>query len=220
MCIPPIVARQRLGNCIPPLIVRQRLGKHVPAATNTRNNRRIVGRVCLWICLCIPMSLLGNNSVKTFPRQPRIDGGVVFCAVRVVSEKRRRLVLPITSCSSLHFALKQHCQPKYQSLAPTLSKFLSVHTQTVYLTHILTLSFHLRLGSQIVILCFTSRPLVRVVYGRIYATRIYINRTWFMTMYVCYLTSCMLCRSHDVVAFTYSSLFETVPSEGLKCNLI
>jgi hypothetical protein len=36
-------------KCIPPLVARQRLGKHVPAATNTHNNRKIVGRVCLWI---------------------------------------------------------------------------------------------------------------------------------------------------------------------------
>jgi hypothetical protein len=32
--------------CIPPQIVsQQRLGKHFPAATNTRNNRRVVRRV-------------------------------------------------------------------------------------------------------------------------------------------------------------------------------
>jgi hypothetical protein len=34
--------------CISPIVARQRLGKHVPAATNTRNNRRIVGRVVLY----------------------------------------------------------------------------------------------------------------------------------------------------------------------------
>jgi hypothetical protein len=42
-----------LGNglveCIPPFISRQRLGKYVLVANNTRNNRRIVGRVCLWV---------------------------------------------------------------------------------------------------------------------------------------------------------------------------
>jgi hypothetical protein len=74
---------------------------NVPTATNTRNNSRIVGRVIfyavrvipkgsLWVCLCIPPSLLGNNSVNTFPRQWRI-GGVVFYAVRVVSKESRRL---------------------------------------------------------------------------------------------------------------------------------
>jgi hypothetical protein len=30
------------------IVARQRLGKHVPAATNTRNNRRIVGEVVFW----------------------------------------------------------------------------------------------------------------------------------------------------------------------------
>jgi hypothetical protein len=77
------------ANCIPPFIVRQRLGKHVPASTNTGNNRRIVRHViiyavcflpkeCLCVCLCIPLSLLGNNTVKMFPRQRRIIGGVTF----------------------------------------------------------------------------------------------------------------------------------------------
>jgi hypothetical protein len=76
-----------LGNgsvkCIPPFVARQRLGKHVSAAPNTRNNRT-VGLVYLWVSLCIPLSLRGNNSVKTFPRQRRIFGGVVFYAFRVV----------------------------------------------------------------------------------------------------------------------------------------
>jgi hypothetical protein len=47
--------------------------------------------------LCIPLSLLGNNSVKTFPRQRRIGGGVVFYAVGVVWKESRRFVLPKTS---------------------------------------------------------------------------------------------------------------------------
>jgi hypothetical protein len=85
-------------KCMPLFIARQRFGKHVPAPTNTRNNRRIVGRACLWVRLCTPLSLLGNNSVKTFPQERRIVGGVVFYAVRVVSKESRRLVLPRTSC--------------------------------------------------------------------------------------------------------------------------
>jgi hypothetical protein len=75
---------------------------------NTLNNRRIVGCVILyavrvlskkslWMCLCIPLSLLGNNSVNTLPRQRRIFGGVVFYAFRVVSNGRRGLILPRTS---------------------------------------------------------------------------------------------------------------------------
>jgi hypothetical protein len=42
--------------------------------------------VSVGLSMC-PLSLLGNNSVKTFPRQRRIAGGVVFYAVRVVSRK-------------------------------------------------------------------------------------------------------------------------------------
>jgi hypothetical protein len=38
------------------------------------------------LCLFIPLLFLGNGSVKTFPRQ-RVIGGVVFCAVRVVSQE-------------------------------------------------------------------------------------------------------------------------------------
>jgi hypothetical protein len=45
-----------------------------------------------------PLSLLGNNSVKTFLRQQRTVEGVVFYAVRVVSKEIGRLVLPRTSC--------------------------------------------------------------------------------------------------------------------------
>jgi hypothetical protein len=101
-----------LGNgsvkCVPHNVARQRLGKHVPAATNTRDNRRIVGRVIfyavrvllkesLWVSLCLPLSLLGNNSIKTFPGQRRIVGGVVFYPVHV-SKESRWLVLPRASC--------------------------------------------------------------------------------------------------------------------------
>jgi hypothetical protein len=95
--------------CIPLIVAKQRLGKRVPPATNTRNNRRIVGRVVfcagrvvskesLWIYLCILLSLLGNGSVNTFPRQRRIVRGVGFFATRVVSKESRLLVFPITTC--------------------------------------------------------------------------------------------------------------------------
>jgi hypothetical protein len=50
-----------------------------------------------WTGLCISLPLLGNGSVNTFSRQRRIVGGVVFCAVRVVSKESRRLVLTRTS---------------------------------------------------------------------------------------------------------------------------
>jgi hypothetical protein len=80
-------------KCIRPFIARQRSGKHVPAEKITRNNRNIIG----WVCLCIPLSLLGNNSVKTFPRPWRIVG-VVFYAVRVVLKESRRLILFRISC--------------------------------------------------------------------------------------------------------------------------
>jgi hypothetical protein len=96
--------------CIPPIVARQRISKHIPATMNTRNNRRIIGRVVfytvrvvskesLWTCLCIPLSLLGNGSTNIFPRQRRIVGGVVLYAMQVISKESRRLVLTSTSCS-------------------------------------------------------------------------------------------------------------------------
>jgi hypothetical protein len=75
--------------CILPIVARQRLGKHVPSATSTCNNTRIIERIIfcavrflskesLLVSLCIPVLLLGNNSVNKFPRQRTIVGGVVF----------------------------------------------------------------------------------------------------------------------------------------------
>jgi hypothetical protein len=90
-----------------PIISRQRLGKHIPAAK----------RNC-WTCfLCgscrikgesvglsmYPVSLLGNGSVNTFPRQKGIVGHV-FYAVRVASKESRWLVLPRIS----YFFLSLH----------------------------------------------------------------------------------------------------------------
>jgi hypothetical protein len=76
-----------LIKCIPPLIAMQWLGKHIPMATNTHNNRIIVGCMCVWTCLCISLSLLSNNSVKTFPPQWRIAQVVIFYVVHVISKK-------------------------------------------------------------------------------------------------------------------------------------
>jgi hypothetical protein len=71
--------------CITPVVARQRPGKNDPAANNTRNSTKIVGGMCL----CIPLALLGNSLVKTFPWQQNVVGGVVFYAVRVASKEIR-----------------------------------------------------------------------------------------------------------------------------------
>jgi hypothetical protein len=84
---------------IPPFIARQLVGKHVPAAMNTHSSRRIVRRVCMLVCLYIPLPLLGNTSIKTFPRQRIIVGGVVFRAVLVVSKKVGEFLVNIMSDS-------------------------------------------------------------------------------------------------------------------------
>jgi hypothetical protein len=79
-------------------IARQRLGKNFTAATNTHEtigNWRVVfcevyvSKERLWVSITV--SLLGNDSVKTFPRQRGIIGGVLFCAVRVVSKESRQV---------------------------------------------------------------------------------------------------------------------------------
>jgi hypothetical protein len=36
-----------------------------------------------------PLTLLGNNSVKIYPRRRRLVLGVVFCALRLLSKKSR-----------------------------------------------------------------------------------------------------------------------------------
>jgi hypothetical protein len=86
-----------LVKCIPPSIARQRHGKHVPAEKKTHNDESIVGRVCLWVCRFISLSLLGNSSVKTSPRQQRIFGGLTLYALLVLTKESMRLVLPRAS---------------------------------------------------------------------------------------------------------------------------
>jgi hypothetical protein len=76
----------------PPFVSRKRLGKHVSAVKNTRNNTRNIEGMCLFI----QVSLVGNNSVKTFPRQRIFVGGAVFYAISVVWNESRRLILPRT----------------------------------------------------------------------------------------------------------------------------
>jgi hypothetical protein len=49
--------------------------------------------------LSVYSSLLqSNGSVNTFPRQLRVDGGVAFSAVLVVSKASTQLVSPRSSC--------------------------------------------------------------------------------------------------------------------------
>jgi hypothetical protein len=126
--------------CIPPIVAGQRLGSTVPAVTNTLNNRRIVGRVCLWVCLCIPLSLLGNNSVKTSPWQRRIVGGVVFYAVCAVSKESRRLVLPRTSCF-LKIIVVQICFQIAHNLKLIFSKIESCMHLLPTVLHAMSMSF-------------------------------------------------------------------------------
>jgi hypothetical protein len=89
---------------IPPTVARQQLSKHVPAATNIRNRGvvfytvRVETEGRIWVCLYIPLSLIGKSSINTFQWQRRIVEGFVFCAVCAVSKGSGRSVLNWTSC--------------------------------------------------------------------------------------------------------------------------
>jgi hypothetical protein len=94
-------------KCVPPFGSRQRL-KHFSATANTRNNRRIVGRVVSCVIrvlfkesvgLSVYPPVVPKNSVKTLPRQRRIVGGVVSMRINVVSKESRQLLLPRTYVS-------------------------------------------------------------------------------------------------------------------------
>jgi hypothetical protein len=111
------VAKRKLSKMYSPFVARQQLSRHVPTATNTRNNRTIVERVIfcaaraltkesLPVCLCIPLSLLGEKSVNTFPQRRRFVGGII--SMRSVSYKREvgdqfvlELLFSTTSLSKL-----------------------------------------------------------------------------------------------------------------------
>jgi hypothetical protein len=104
MCIPLSFLGKGSLKCIPPFIAVQRLSKYI-VATNTHSNRRIVEHVCFCVRLCILLTLLGNNSVKTFQWQRKIVEGIIFCAVCVIQNESRQLVLPRTSCFVEYFLL-------------------------------------------------------------------------------------------------------------------
>jgi hypothetical protein len=59
---------------------------------------RVLSMESLWVCLCIPLSSLFNNSVKLFPHHWRIYGGINLYAVLVESKENNRLIFPRISC--------------------------------------------------------------------------------------------------------------------------
>jgi hypothetical protein len=100
-----VITGQSAGLSVYPLMVaRYKLGKDVPAATKNCWRRlfyvvRVLSQDSLRVFLYTPLSLLGKNCVKTFLRQRGIVGVVLF-AVRVISNKSRRLVVFSSSNSS------------------------------------------------------------------------------------------------------------------------
>jgi hypothetical protein len=114
----------------------QPLGKHFSVATNTLYKRIIVNKSfsrrslsyqkSLWVCLCVSLSLLCNNSVKTSPRQRRILGDLICYAVHVVSKESRPLVLLRTSCGLLLMHLKRFQWLVYIASSDTMIRLHSV----------------------------------------------------------------------------------------------
>jgi hypothetical protein len=88
-CIPPIVARQRLGKILSLLnIATKRLGKHVLAAKSGHKNIRIVVRVYLWACLCIPLSLFWKNSAKGYRGNEELLEASFLCGEHLIKRKQ------------------------------------------------------------------------------------------------------------------------------------
>jgi hypothetical protein len=120
--------------CIPHIVAKQRLCKHVPTGKNTHNNRRIVGcivlyvvrfyqrRVCGFVCVS-----LYHCSVNTFPRQREIVGGVFFYAVRVVSEESRRLLFLRTFSPGVK---QQGCDADHSPPSSAEVKKMWIYTST------------------------------------------------------------------------------------------
>jgi hypothetical protein len=73
---------------IPLIIAMQRLNKHISIALNRNNNRRIAGWMFLWVSLCIPLSLLGTNSVKMFLQQQITARGSFLCSPCCIKGKQ------------------------------------------------------------------------------------------------------------------------------------
>jgi hypothetical protein len=78
-----------------------------PVGLGTKNHCAGEGQQQFTGLDCIPLSLIGDGSVNTFPRKGGIVGGVVFYAVRVVSKKSRQLVLTRT----YYLILTYHLRP-------------------------------------------------------------------------------------------------------------
>jgi hypothetical protein len=87
--LPPLPDKGSV-KCSPVSLWRNASINTFTAAMNKINNKRTIRRVFPWVCLCMPLSLLSNNLVKTFPRQRTVVGGVVFYAFSVVSKESRR----------------------------------------------------------------------------------------------------------------------------------
>jgi hypothetical protein len=73
-----------------------------------------------YVCIGTCLSLLGNVSVKTLPRQRgntrRTVSRVVSYAIHVVPKERTQLVLPRTSCTWYIFPCAKHSKKKKDKL--------------------------------------------------------------------------------------------------------
>jgi hypothetical protein len=132
--------------CIPHSVARHRLGEHVPAATkNCWWCRFLCGPYLIKgesVGLCIPLSLLGNNSVKAFPRQRRIVGGVIFYAVRVLS-KGESLIRRTSGRSLGTFLQNDALSPPHNKVSLISSRTFHFYLLFYFLSLALSLSLSL-----------------------------------------------------------------------------
>jgi hypothetical protein len=64
MCIPLQLIGKSSVNFALLFLARHRFSEDDLAAKITGDYRRVVGCLYLWVCLCIPLLLLGNKSIR------------------------------------------------------------------------------------------------------------------------------------------------------------
>jgi hypothetical protein len=81
--------------------------------------------------ICIPLSLPGNNPTMKFPRQRRIVGDVVFCAVHDMSRKVDEYPLHRNSCLISDFEEDANDLTAFVSVL-NCANFYSIHNFVIF----------------------------------------------------------------------------------------
>jgi hypothetical protein len=152
------------AKLISPFDARRQLGKHVPAATNICNNKWELLHASFsmrskTVSLSVCLVTLANNSAKTFSRQQRIVGGVVFYAVLVSTESMNFLFV-LKQCWRLQNECNIHSAVCWTSKLRRTSIFWHLHVLTFAFEEFVkktTINAH-----TVVVMCFRSSVLLSV----------------------------------------------------------